>query len=64
MYLLPAGKGELDKSQIKIFNGSITPFTADEVILNIDSTLDSSAENIIYAVNNSPYKRGYERYVR
>ena len=49
-------KGELDKSQIKIFNGAITPFTADEVVLNIDSTLDSSAENIIYAVNNSPIK--------
>ena len=49
-------KGELDKSQIKIFNGAITPFTADEVVLNIDTILDSSAENIIYAVNNSPIK--------
>ena len=49
-------KGELDKSQIKTFNGAITPFTADEVVLNIDTILDSSAENIIYAVNNSPIK--------
>ena len=49
-------KGELDKSQIKTFNGAITPFTADEVVLNIDTVLDSSAENIIYAVNNSPIK--------
>ncbi|MDA9086454.1 YhdP family protein [Methylophilaceae bacterium] len=49
-------KGELDKSQVKVFNGSITPFTADEVVLNIDMILDSSAENIIYAVNNSPIK--------
>ena len=49
-------KGELDKSQVKIFNGAITPFTADEVVLNIDTTLDSSAENIIYAINNSPIK--------
>ena len=49
-------KGELDKSQVKAFNGSITPFTADEVVLNIDTVLDSSAENIIYAVNNSPIK--------
>ena len=49
-------KGELDKSKVKIFNGAITPFTADEVVLNIDTTLDSSAENIIYAVNNSPIK--------
>ena len=32
-------KGELDKSQIKIFNGAITPFTADEVVLNIDQLL-------------------------
>ena len=49
-------KGELDKSQIKTFNGAITPFTADEVVLNIDTIFDSSAENIIYAVNNSPIK--------
>ena len=49
-------KGELDKSQVKVFNGSITPFTADEVILNIDTVLDSSAENIIFAINNSPIK--------
>ena len=49
-------KGELDKSQVKVFNGSITPFTADEVVLNIDTVLDSSAENIIFAINNSPIK--------
>jgi len=49
-------KGELDKSQVKVFNGSITPFTANEVVLNIDTILDSSAENIIFAINNSPIK--------
>ena len=49
-------KGELDKSQVKVFNGSITPFTANEVVLNIDMVLDSSAENIIFAINNSPIK--------
>ena len=49
-------KGELDKSQIKVFDGSITPFTASEVVLNIDATYDSSAENIIFAINNSPIK--------
>ena len=49
-------KGELDKSQVKVFNGSITPFTANEVVLNIDTVLESSAENIIFAINNSPIK--------
>ena len=49
-------KGELDKSQVKVFNGSITPFTASEVVLNIDAIFDSSAENIIFAINNSPIK--------
>ena len=49
-------KGELDKSQIKVFDGSITPFTASEVVLNIDAIFDSSAENIIFAINNSPIK--------
>ena len=50
-------KGELDKSVIKVFNGSITPFTADEVVLNIDVVMDSAVENIIFAINNSPIKK-------